>query len=326
MTSKYLPMIALAVAATAAETPSPALLVLNKEGSLAIVDPGSRKVVGKVRTGESPHEVAASNDGRLAVVSNYGEGSAPGKTLSVIDLVGQKEIHRVELEVLRRPHGLAFADNKLYFTAEVNKIIGRYDPENNHVDWLLGTGQSGTHMIWVNPNLSQMFTANIGGNSICIIDRAGAIDWNVTTVPVGKGPEGFDVSPDGKELWAAQSQDGGVSIINIAEKRVVHTFNVQTKRSNRLKFTPDGKLVLISDLAAGDLLVLNHDTKKELKRIKLGRQPAGILVQPDSALAYVAVTGDNFVAVIDLKTLELAGRIETGTGPDGMAWAVRAGR
>jgi hypothetical protein len=27
--------------------------------------------------------------------------------------------------------------------------------------------------------------------------------------------------------------------------------------------------------------------------------------------------------VIDLKTLELAGRIVPGTGPDGLAWAVR---
>jgi hypothetical protein len=34
----------------------------------------------------------------------------------------------------------------------------------------------------------------------------------------------------------------------------------------------------------------------------------------------VAVTGDNNVAVIDLKTLELVDRISTGIGPDGMAW------
>ena len=60
-----------------------------------------------------------------------------------------------------------------------------------------------------------------------------------------------------------------------------------------------------------------------MKRIKVGRQPAGILIPPDGARAYVAVTGDNHVAVIDLKSLELAERIETGIGPDGMAWAVR---
>jgi len=62
-------------------------------------------------------------------------------------------------------------------------------------------------------------------------------------------------------------------VINIADKRVVHTFGVQTRRSNRLKFTPDGRLVLITDLDAGTLLVLHRATSKELKRIPLGHHP-----------------------------------------------------
>jgi len=104
---------------------------------------------------------------------------------------------------------------------------------------------------------------------------------------------------------------------------VTRTFSVQTKRSNRLKFTPDGKLVLISDLAAGELVVLERETRKQLKRMPIGKQLAGILVQPDGSKAYVAATGDDNVAIIDLKTLELVNRITSGTGPDGMAWAVR---
>jgi YVTN family beta-propeller protein len=322
---RMLPFVALAFAGclAAADTPSPALLVLNKEGSLAIVDPSSRQVVGRVRTGDSPHETAASSDGKLAFVSNYGSAQAPGNTLSVIDLATQKEIHRVDLGPLRRPHGLAFAGGKLYFTCEVNKLIGRYDPATNQIDWLLGTGQGQTHMVMVTPDLNTIFTANIGTDTISVIERAGVSDWKETVVPVGKGPEGVDLSPDGAEIWAAHSRDGGVSIIDIASKRVTHTFNVQTKRSNRLKFTPDGKLVLITDLDAGDLLVLERATRKELKRMPLGSQPAGILMEPGGVRAYVAVTGDNNVAVIDLKKLELTARIATGTGPDGMAWAVR---
>jgi YVTN family beta-propeller protein len=296
------------------------LLVLNKEGSLAIVDAASRKVLGSVRTGEQPHEAEASEDGTLAYVSNYGGPGAGGNTLSVIDIAARKEIHRVDLGPLHRPHGLWPVGGKVYFTAESNKVIGRYDPKTNQVDWVLGTGQNGTHMVLVTPDEKLMFTANIASNSITMIEAAGVQNWNETVIPVGKGPEGFDLSPDGKQIWAANSQDGSVSVIDVATKKVVQTFGVQTKRSNRLKFTPDGRLVLISDLAAGDLLVLQRDTKKELKRLRLGASPAGILVEPSSARAYVAVTGDNNVAVIDLKTLELEARIQTGNGPDGMAW------
>ena len=306
----------------AAETPSPALLIVDKEGELAIVDPATRQVAAKVRTGDGPHEVEVSSDGKLAFVSNYG-AAAPGNTISVIDVVAQKELHRLDLGVLRRPHGLYFAGGKLYFTCETNKVIGRYDPATNQVDWLLGTGLNGTHMVQLNKEMTQIYTANIGGNAIGIFDRTGALDWTQTIVPVGKGPEGFDVTPDGKEHWAAHSQDGGVSVINLFSKTVTHTFSVQTKRSNRLKFTPDGRLVLISDLAAGELLILERSTRKTLKRLPLGKQLAGILIQPDSTRAYVAATGDDNVAIIDLNTFDLINRITPGTGPDGMAWAVR---
>jgi YVTN family beta-propeller protein len=166
-----------------------------------------------------------------------------------------------------------------------------------------------------------MFTANIGSDSITIIERGpNPQTWNETVVAVGKGPEGFDVSPDGRELWAAHSRDGGVSIVDIAAKKVASTFDAGTKRSNRLTFTPDGRQVLISDLDAGELVVVDVATKTVSKRLALGRAPEGILIPPGGAVAFVAVNGDNNVAVVDLKTFEVMRRLQTGRGPDGMAW------
>ena len=57
----------------------------------------------------------------------------------------------------------------------------------------------------------------------------------------------------------------------------------------------------------------------------LGRSPEGILIVPDGSRAYVAVTGENYVAVVDLTTLEVTGRVTTGQGPDGMAWVSSSG-
>ncbi len=142
-------------------------------------------------------------------------------------------------------------------------------------------------------------------------------------IPVGKGPEGIDLSPDGKEVWTAHGADGGVSIIDVATGKVKETLDLHTKRSNRLVFTPDGKMVLVSDLGTGELVVLDAPSRKEIKRIKLGAGCAGTLVAPDGSRAYVAVTPDNNVAVIDLKKWEVVARLSTGVSPDGMAWAER---
>lgn len=304
-----------------AQSPGPRLIVLNKQdATLVTVDPATGKVVGTVATGEGPHEVAVSPDGRTAFVGNYG-AQTPGSTLSVIDLATLKETRRVDLSPLRRPHGIQFADGKLYYTAEANRVVARLDPSSLQTDWVFGTGQAGTHMLWVNRDATRLYTCNIGSDSMTIMERgANPLAWNATVVAVGKGPEGFDVTPDGRELWTAHSRDGGVSIVDLAQKTVTATFAVQTKRSNRLKFTPDGALALISDLDAGDLVVVDVPTRKVTKRIPLGRMVEGILMHPDGARAYVAVNGDNHVAVIDLKTLAVTARIETGRGPDGMAW------
>ena len=327
--TRLLPLLLLlSLWAAPLEAQGPRLVVLNKEdATLVTVDPATGKVLGRVPTGEGPHEVAVSADGRTAVVANYG-AQTPGSTLSVIDLVAMKELRRVDVSPLRRPHGVFFNGGSVYFTAETNRLVGRYDVAADKIDWLFGTGQNGTHMVWVNADATKIYTCNIGSNSISILERgANPLAWNQTVVPVGKGPEGFDVSPDGRELWVAHSGDGEISIIDLEQKKVVARPDVRTKRSNRLKFTPDGKMVLISDLDAGELLVIDGVSRTQnglvfqlAPRIPLGRMVEGILIQPDGARAYVAVNGDNYVAVVDLKTRTVTGRIETGRGPDGMAW------
>jgi YVTN family beta-propeller protein len=312
---------ALSLAALARAQSGERLLVLNKEdATLAIVDLASGKVMGSVPTGEGPHELVASADGKTAFASNYGTGTAPGHTISMIDVAGMRELRRIEVSPLSRPHGLAFINGKLYFTAEANKRIARYDPGTNAIDWQFETGQNATHMVLPTKDARTIFTSNIASDSVSIIAHGSGDTWNQTVVPVGKGPEGIDLSPDGKTVWSAHSRDGGVSVIDVATKKVVATINIGTKRSNRIKLTPDGKLALVSDLDAGELVVVDTAAKKEIRRVALGKNPEGVLIPPDGRRAFVAVNGDNYVAVVDLSTWEVTKRIQAGKGPDGMAF------
>ena len=113
---------------TSAQPASARLLVLNKdEATLAIVDPASGNVLGRVPVGQGPHELVTSTDGRIAFASNYGTGPAPGHTISMIDLASQKEVRRIDVAPLSRPHGLAFANGRPHFTAEADKKIARVD-------------------------------------------------------------------------------------------------------------------------------------------------------------------------------------------------------
>src|SRR4051794_3204928 len=62
--------------------PSGTLVVANMEDSTAsIIDLASGYTRATLPTGRWPHEVAVSDDGRFAVVTNYGRREAPGTTL-----------------------------------------------------------------------------------------------------------------------------------------------------------------------------------------------------------------------------------------------------
>lgn len=305
----------------AAEQPRPLLLVLNKpEGKLLLVDPAAKKIIGEVATGNGPHEVTVSADGKLAFVANYGD-QTPGDSLSVIDLEAQKELRRVNLGALRRPHGIVESKGKIYFTVEMNKAIARYDLAADRLDWLMGTGQDLTHMLVINKEQTRIYTSNIFSDTVGIMEPMGqGGNWHYTVIPVGKRPEAIDLSPDGKEVWTAHSQDGGVSVIDTETKKVVATIPALTKHSNRLKFTPDGKLVLISDAESSQVLVMDVKTRKLMQKIQVGAVPLGIQMAPDGQRAYVACAQAGQVAIIDLTKLTQIGAIDVGPGPDGMAW------
>lgn len=332
----------------ATDTPTTALLVLSKgDHALFIVNPATLTIDGMVPSGPDPHEVIADDDGKFAYISNYGFGAY--NTITPVDLVNQAALPVIDLGPLGGPHGLAFVGGKLWFTAEGAKVIGSYNPATKTVDWVMGTGQDRTHMIYVFPDLKHILTSNVSSATVTFIDQlqrpaagpgagrpngpsvpnAGPppgppqTNWTETIVPVGRGAEGFDVSPDGRELWAANAQDGTISIIDIASRKVIQTLDANVRSANRLKLTPDGKLAFVSMLGGPDLAIFDVAARKEAKRVKIGHGAAGILMQPDGLRAYVSCTPDNYVAVIDVKTLEMIAKISAGKGPDGLAWAVR---
>ena len=113
-------------------------------------------------------------------------------------------------------------------------------------------------------------------------------DCDETLIPVGHGSEGFDVSPDGSEIWVANAQDGTISIISKEKITVIQTLAANVKGANRLKFTPDGKMVLISSLGNSVLTIYHAAARNEITRLNICRGAAGIVMQPNVSLSFVA--------------------------------------
>ena len=311
----------LSIASAQAPSSGRLLVLLRDASALAIVDPASRTVLARVPTGRDPHEVTASADGRLAFVASMVDG------ISVIDIAAQEEIRRVDPGPGSRTHDVLFAGGKVYFTIEGYKSIGRYDPSTDEIDWTLGIGQDGTHLLVLNRETNTLFMPNTRSNTVTMAENimAGPSESKLTVIPIpGELPEGIDLSPDGREVWTATRNDGGVSIIDVASRTVVQTLNLGMKDANRLKFTPDGR-VLIIDGEAASLVVLDAASREEIKRVTLGPVDTGdgaVLVSPDGTRAYLGLRAADRVAVLDLTTLEVTHEMPMGdgAGPGCMYW------
>jgi len=331
-------------------TLKPRLLVLAKlDEKMAIVDPVALRVIATVPSGGNPHEVIASPDGRTAWITNYGNGSL--HTITVVDLTHQKVEKTIDLGPIWGPHGLAFAKGQIWFTAEREKLIGRIDPRTESVDWLLGTGQTGTHMLWVSSDASQIVTVNVGSGTMDLFQRmpAGPMpsaggplskaggttthgssktpvpDWDQAIVKVGGMPEGFDVIPDSRghahTIWVANAREGTISVIDFASHQVVDTIAAGVPTANRLKFTPNHRRVLVTRGESGELTVLDVASRHVIRRIKIGTGAAGVLIEPDGKRAFVSCSPDNRVVAVDLESWKVLGSIPAGRMPDGLAWA-----
>lgn len=331
-----------AVVASAAE-PSGTLLVLNKsDDTVSFIDLASSEVKATLPTGDGPHEVAVSGDGKTAVVTNYGDTDNPGKTLTVVDVAGKKVLRSIDLGTYSRPHGIAWLhDDEVAVTVEANKAVLIVGVNDGKVKYAIATEQNGTHMVAISPKHRRAFTANIGSGSTTAIDLS--THERITDIVTGRGAEGIAVAPDGSEVWVTNRDANTVSIVDPATFKITATLQ-PGEVPIRVKFTPDGTRALISNAKSGDVAVFDTVTKKQIARIPMQKEgeqqnsearplvsqfgtgpvPVGILMPESLSLAFVANTNADTITVIDLNTFKIVNRLKAGHEPDGLAYTALA--
>lgn len=317
------------------------LLVLNKsDDTVSFIDLASSAVVATLPTGDGPHEVALSEDGKTAVIANYGDAQQPGKTLSVIDVPAKHVLRTIDLGSYSRPHGIVWLQgDEVAVTVEASKALLIVGVNEGKVKHAIATGQMGSHMVAVSPKHRRAFTANIGSGSATVVDLS--THQKITDVATGAGAEGIAVAPDGSEVWVTNRDANTVSILDPATLKVTGTLQ-PGETPIRVKFTPDGTRALVSNAKSGDVAVFDTVTKKKIARIPMqaagetlprndsrpmisqfgaGPVPVGILMPTPLSLAFVANTNADTVTVIDLDTMKIVSRLKAGREPDGLGYS-----
>jgi len=311
-------------------TPSVALLVGEKNGGrLAIIDPESLEIVARIPVGGNFHELAT--DGKFAYMGT----SLPG--ITVADVAAQRRVESIDTSPFGGFHGLFVAGGKVYIGHEQTRMISRYDPATGTFDWAMGM-PGGSHLFKVSDDERTIYAPSGNGRVITLLENplpdpnaaaggrggrgGGRGGWSFTTFPGDTRMEGFDVTPDGKEFWALNMNAKTITIIDLTTKTVAATIPYEGGLNNRIKFTLDGKYLLMNELQGTELRVWDVATRTEVRRIDVGAGGEGIFIDPVRPRAYYAVSSGNKLAVIDTENWTVIKEIPDLLNPDGMAWYV----
>jgi len=324
------------LAAQERDLPSEAgtLVVTNMSDNTAtILDIGSREVLATLETGEGPHEVATSSNGRWAVVTNYGVRGTPGNSLTVIDLESVAVVRTIDLGDYQRPHGIAFlpGDSLLVVTSEVRQVVVVVDFRTGTVVSDISTDYPASHMLALVPSGNRVYTTNVrDGNITEINPRTGE---TLRTIDVARFVEGIAVTPDGSAVWVGSNGDSLVAVIDVESGVLTDTIR-GFGMPYRLGVSASGEFVVISDPVKGQVQIFDVATRKLLHLIEIpavgildsaeipgSPAPEGVTISRDSRWAYVTLQGRNQVAAIELGSGTITGYMETGAWPDGIAFS-----
>ncbi len=332
-------LLALALlAAQPATAQQGTLIVLNKAAATAsLVDLASGVAVATLPTGDGPHEVAVSPDGRSAVASNYG-GAVPGHTLTVLDVPGGVVARTVELGGYTRPHGLAWTRDgrRLLVTTQGSHAVLVLDARRWTVERAIPTDTFGVHMVAAAPDGRYAYATSVDAGRVLKLDlRRGAL---VAVAPAGAGSEGIAISPDGRALWIADRLADMVSVLDPRTLAVQRTLPA-AGFPIRVRFSPDGRRVVVSSAKSGLVTVFAAADPRAIEAIRLPYDssramptmlgpafagspvPIGLLVSPDGARLYVATSAMGEVLEIELASGIVLRRLPAGREPDGLGWS-----
>lgn len=320
--------------ALAQRGPAGTLIVSNMNDNTAtLLNSATGQVVATLPTGEGPHEVAASHDGRWAVVSNYGVRGKPGSTLTVIDVEHHTVARTIDLKEYQQPHGMAFlpGDTLVAVTAQGAKAVLLVDFRNGIVAKALPTNGRVPHMLGLSSKGDRVVTGNIADNTISLVSIATAAEPRV--ISVAHQPEGVAISPDGNTAWAGSNRDSVVLVVDLRAGAVVDTVR-GFGLPYRIAISPDGKRAVITDPVLATIRVFDAATRRERFKIDVPRDslvekpevpgspsPEGVIIAPDSRWAFVTLQGRNRVVTVDLDSGKIVNWAPTGVWSDGIAFS-----
>lgn len=199
------------------------VLVSNtEENNLTVIEAASFSIIKSIETGKGPHGFRISADSQYAYVANMNED-----TVSIVNLQTMIEENRVEVGQTPVTTGVTSDGKLLVVTLHVENMLAIVDLASEQVEKVeVGIGPA---QVYVDSKSNIAYVANQGSkdnpsNSVSVVDLTSRMV--TATIQTGKGAHGLVTSWDSKRLYVTNMFENTVTVIDIAENKVITTIDV----------------------------------------------------------------------------------------------------
>jgi YVTN family beta-propeller protein len=136
------------------------------------------------------------------------------------------------------------------------------------------------------PDGTRLFIAGATANEVAVFDLASGAVTRQISVP--HTPTGLAVSPDGARLYVTcAAPQSSVRILDTGSGKVLATLAAGHNATAPV-LSPDGKTLFVCNRFNNDISVINLETRKELCRIPVQREPTAADITRDGRFLLVA--------------------------------------
>ena len=300
-------------------TPQGRILTANQgANSVSLIDVATDTAYGTIPTGQQPHHVLATPDGKEFWVSLYKENRVQVFDAKTLAEVASVDVGGSNDDLAFDPQG-----RRLYVSLGQNNAIAVVDVAAHKLVQTVKVG-SVPHGVKVTPDGKTLLVTNTADNTISVLslEPEAKVD---ATVKTGANPFEVTISPDSNTAYVSNFLGDSVSVVDLRLKKTVSTIRsgkqpamialvagAQAQGGQAQNTAPSGKdLLAVANTGSADVWFIDPATRKLVTRVPAGQGAHGVVATPAGKL-YVTNANDSTVTVIDqaatrdLKTLAVA--------------------
>ena len=150
--------------------------------------------------------------------------------------------------------------------------------------------------------------------ALLILDAGATAVDGAAEIKIGRHPAHVVIDAQGKLAYATNSEDNTISVIAVAQKKVVGEIKTG-KFPHGLRLSPDGREIYAANVNDNSVSIIDTAKAKEVMRLPVGKAPVQVGFTPDGRQAYVSLRDENRVAVIDTALHKVIATVAVGRNP-----------